>query len=389
MKKLLFAPFDLLSHYLRCLSIANYLDKNQYEIVFLRSQRYQSFVEANGYKITNATVNAYENVVSKASKFNFSWINKQSVRQTVNSFIQVIEDEKPDILFSDTFLGAKIVAEKLNLNHVALLNAYVTNYYAGLRDVPHHHKAIRFKKYVSPEKWERIVRSIEEMTLKQVHSPFRKLRLEWHLPPQNNLFDEFAGQYNLLCDDENIFPLRTKPDNYTYIGPVLYNCLKHSGNIKSFIERNKHLPLLYITSGSSGKYIVPDILKIDELNQYAIIVAGYYEDVEYKNMMFRKFVNFDDIAPDVDLVICHGGNGSVYQALNAGKRIIAVPWIFEQEWNVQRFSQLGLCQVFYPDEKPIKLKNLISKLLEQEPHNLFLGKYLNIQLSNDFFEQLK
>jgi len=389
MKKLLFAPFDLLSHYLRCLSIANSLNKNEFEIVFLRSRHYNSFVEANGYRITDNTVNAYENVVSKASKFNFSWINKQSVRQTVDAFIQVVEVEKPDVLISDTFLGAKIVAEKLNLNHVALLNAYVTNYYAGLRDVPHHHKAIRFKKYVSPEKWERIVRSIEEMTLKQVHSPFRKLRLEWHLPPQNNLFDEFTGQYNLLCDDEDIFPLLTKPSCYEYIGPVLYNCFQHNPSLMTFLERYKHLPLLYITSGSSGKYIIPDILNVDELNDYAVIVAGYHEDADYKNILFRKFVNFDDVAPQVDLVICHGGNGSVYQALNAGKRIIAVPWIFEQEWNVQRFSQLGLCQVFYPDEKPDKLKKIINELLAQKPNNAYVGKYSNIKIDTDYFTRIE
>jgi len=108
----------LLSHYLRCLSIANSLNKNEFEIVFLRSRHYNSFVEANGYRITDNTVNAYENVVSKASKFNFSWINKQSVRQTVEAFIQVVEVDKPDKL-------KKIINELLTQKPN---NAYVGKY---------------------------------------------------------------------------------------------------------------------------------------------------------------------------------------------------------------------------------------------------------------------
>ncbi|WP_423246048.1 glycosyltransferase, partial [Lactobacillus delbrueckii] len=40
-------------------------------------------------------------------------------------------------------------------------------------------------------------------------------------------------------------------------------------------------------------------------------------------------------------MICHGGNGSLYQALQAGIPILCHPSNFEQEWNLQGLEKSG------------------------------------------------
>ena len=43
-----------------------------------------------------------------------------------------------------------------------------------------------------------------------------------------------------------------------------------------------------------------------------------------------------------DVVVCHGGNGTIYQALSNGAPVIGLPEFHDQEFNMQRVEALGL-----------------------------------------------
>lgn len=378
MKKILFIPFDLLAHYLRSLEIAKNLASSDLEIVFLNSERYYDFVSYNGFKTTKNQCIAYERVIENAGKFDFSWINEKSVKKAVDFFINLLEDEKPDMVISDTYPGINIACSYLKIKHISIVNAYATNNYALLRDVPHNHRANRFRKYLTQEKWDRIVRTVEEITLKRVHTPFKKIRKNFSIDLKENLFDEFTSELNLIVDDPEIFPLKNHYNSYIQSGPVLYTCQKVDITLIDFLNKNSSKPCIFVSTGSSGKNIIPNIIKPEELQDFNLIVTGCNEEYENKNVFYKNFVNFDLIAEKIDLVICHGGNGTMYQSLNAGKRIIAVPSIFEQEWNVQRFSSLNLCKVFYPDENPHKLKKLIFESFNENPVSTYNYKYKKV-----------
>lgn len=60
-----------------------------------------------------------------------------------------------------------------------------------------------------------------------------------------------------------------------------------------------------------------------------------------------------------DLVVCHGGNGTIYQALEQGRPIIGIPTIPDQDFNMRRVEALGV-------GINIKLKDL-----EKNPEVLF------------------
>lgn len=42
-----------------------------------------------------------------------------------------------------------------------------------------------------------------------------------------------------------------------------------------------------------------------------------------------------------DVVICRGGNGTIYQAMSKGVLIIGIPTMHDQEWNFDRVQDLG------------------------------------------------
>lgn len=211
-KLILFAPHDLMAHYLRSIEVAKLL-VDDYDIIFLYSDKYGSFVEENGFKQTALVSSSFENVVLKTREFDFSWINCSSVSVVVNELVKIIRQYNPDLIFGDTYLGLRVACSITKTKSAVLINSYLTNYYAGYRPVPHEHRANQYSSRVSPQMWVKIVCAVEKLTLWDVHRPFRRIRFRHGLKMYFSLFDEFAGNLNFLCDDVNIFPLKTLKKN--------------------------------------------------------------------------------------------------------------------------------------------------------------------------------
>ena len=56
----------------------------------------------------------------------------------------------------------------------------------------------------------------------------------------------------------------------------------------------------------------------------------------------ESFLDGDLVMEESDLVVCHGGNGTIYQALLHGKPIIGIPTIPDQGFNMRRVQALGI-----------------------------------------------
>jgi UDP:flavonoid glycosyltransferase YjiC (YdhE family) len=108
---------------------------------------------------------------------------------------------------------------------------------------------------------------------------------------------------------------------------------------------------------------VPELISEESLRKYTVIVSGSEVNKMSGTIIYRKFVNFPAISDFVDLYICHGGNGSFYQAVEAGKQIIAIPSMFEQEWNAHAFEQSQRCKVVFPEESEADILKQISIML--------------------------
>ncbi|MDD2386128.1 MAG: glycosyltransferase [Bacteroidales bacterium] len=384
--KILVAPYNLLAHYLRSIALVKNIPNNA-EIVFLKSGRYDNFVTANGYKLTQNTLNTYSTVIEKAASFDFSWINKKSVNRTVNELIEIIKTEKPDYIIGDTYLGMKIAAEYCNITLISIFNAYLTHHYNDLRPTPHNHKANKFKSKLSEKSWNTIVRTVEKLTLRKVHSPFRKIRRKLKLKQYRDLFDEFTGDKNILCDDPEIFPSIKLPDNYQYCGPLLYSYNVTNQQLLNFLSKDKTRKTILISMGSTGKITnIGDLKNYFWLN-YNIVITGAKEGKQTENIYYTDFINFDETSHLIDLIICHGGNGTMYQAINKNIPAIAIPTIFEQEWNIHRFEKLSLCKVWYAEQDIKNLYTLIESLTSTNtlnPNIIKLQTDLNSIISSIF-----
>ena len=91
-KIILVFPFNLLSHYLRCLVLVNqYFNTDRYKILFLSSTDYNIFVQQNGYGIFNCGQFDSKAVIEYAEHFDFSWLNENDINRILSAQVRVMK----------------------------------------------------------------------------------------------------------------------------------------------------------------------------------------------------------------------------------------------------------------------------------------------------------
>jgi MGT family glycosyltransferase len=128
--------------------------------------------------------------------------------------------------------------------------------------------------------------------------------------------------------------------------------------------------LLYLSLGSLGSGDV-ELMRalIDSLStgRHRVIVSkGPQHDqiTLADNMTGAEFLPQTSILPQVDLVITHGGNNTVTEALYFGKPMVVLPLFWDQYDNAQRIDECGLgVRLDTYGHEPDELLGAIDRLL--------------------------
>jgi MGT family glycosyltransferase len=106
--------------------------------------------------------------------------------------------------------------------------------------------------------------------------------------------------------------------------------------------------LIYLSLGSLGSGDVELMRKlIDELaaspHQVIVSMGPQHDQLTLAgNMTGAEFLPQTSILPQVDLVITHGGNNTVTEALYFGKPMVVLPLFWDQYDNAERIDECGL-----------------------------------------------
>ncbi|MGE0568462.1 MAG: glycosyltransferase [Bacteroidia bacterium] len=346
MKALVF-PFDLLSHYLRCISFTKKFPERSY--FFANSFSYSNYLKESEIETFEVrSFNAFE-VMEKSEKFDFSWMNEEDLEKVFLSQVAVIQMQKPDAVIGDMSPTLKMAAEYTNTKYESLLNGYMSPYYAGVRHVSRTHYSYNYVNKLPRKIGERVTKIAEKFAFKEVHKPFRKLRKKYGLTNVYSYLNELEGDITYICDLPELFPQRNLPNNYKFIGP-LYN--SYSPKIKNSVQLVNNKPNILITMGSSGSWQDLKFLNDTKYNEFQFIVAGDSKgQLNASHFLHYDFLNFDEILPSSDIMICHGGNGTIYEGIRHKKYMLCLTRHFEQEWNAKRIEELGLGLVINDNPK--------------------------------------
>lgn len=137
-------PFELLSHYLRCIDLFKPL-AYKYDIKFAYSEQYAHYVAEAGFDTFACKHMDTDKIMQCAQNFDFSWLEYNVLKTHLDDQIQTICTLKPAIVVSDNMPTISMATEHENVPSLAIWNAYMSPHYAGTRDLSIRHEAHQYK----------------------------------------------------------------------------------------------------------------------------------------------------------------------------------------------------------------------------------------------------
>lgn len=108
--------------------------------------------------------------------------------------------------------------------------------------------------------------------------------------------------------------------------------------------------MIFVSLGTQDKPFVRllDYLEHSNIKDKIIVQAGF-TDYESKKFEIHKYLDkddFDKYIDEADLVICHGGVGTIVSCLNKNKKVLAVPRLSKYKEH-QNDHQLQIVKAYY------------------------------------------
>lgn len=340
-KRVLFLPFNLLSHHLRCIELAKRTAPSQ--SIFPSRTKYDQFTLREGFETVELADFDPEAAVFGLSQFSFSWLDYSNLRMMLESQVAIINQVRPDVVVVDAALTGRMACELTGVPSVSVLNAYMSNHFEGSWRLPHRRVLNRLNRLFPRALGHRLDRVGARYAFKRVHRPFRRLRREMDLGTTNNLLDEFEADWNFIVDLPTVFRLHNPPrDRFTVI-QLVYQ-FEEDGAPPEPIDTV--LPTVCVVMGSSGNWSAISPLSNLAGKSFNMVICGEHaESLRGPNTLVSRFANLSALLPRVDAMIFPGGNGTMYQGITHGVPMICLPAHVEQEWNSYRLQALGLARV--------------------------------------------
>ncbi|MBE9573256.1 MAG: UDP glycosyltransferase [Proteobacteria bacterium] len=346
--KVLVVPYShILSHLSRALLVAKELRKRGHEVVFAGESTKTKFMEQEGFSVLPLYEPDPEMLLGNIRKGKLRFVKNSEIEHMIDSDIALYKEVKPDLVVTDFRWTAPISTHIAGLRHVAIVNASSTEY----RELPY----VPFFEWIptwligrETPHW----KALDSLNLKlemfifdNIMNIFKKLSKKYGLKKTITATNCLTGKdITLLADIPEYFPTRNLPRDYHYIGPLTWE-----SNLPPpswWPPKKGSKALIYITMGTTGlgdffgrTY---ELIKGSDLT--AVITTGYQVDhiktIDGK-IYVESFIDGDLVMEECDLVVCHGGNGTICQALRHGKPVIGIATVPDQKYNMRRVEALG------------------------------------------------
>lgn len=330
-------------------------------VILKRSSRYDAILAAEGMDTFPCEEFDPELVLACVKKFNFKWLNPKDVERVFKDQVRCIREHQPEFVIGDTAPTLKMAAEYTGTKFISLINGYISKYYALPRPMPSAHPAAFLEKLVPSEMFEKILVKMEHKAFVSIHNSFKKVRTAYKLRELEYYLDELEGDLTFLCDHEQVFPQHPLPAGYQVIGPLLYTLPAEPLDLSRIGDpQKKHI---LVSFGSSGEWDKVKWLNDPAFETYNIFVAGDQQILKGPHIHSLGFVDLNSLLPQVSLMICHGGNGTLNLSYRYNIPFIAFPSILEQEWNARRFQQLGAGRMFTKKKSVKEMEAVVREMM--------------------------
>jgi MGT family glycosyltransferase len=339
-----FCDAGFLAHVTRSFEVGRALrDSFGHEVVFCCDGPYAHIPRDAGFKVVpvftvdrNITMKVAHNLLPPSLRW-WKAVNAQSV----TSDLDAIRTIDPDAIVGDLRWSLSTSARACSIPYVSIANACWTDKFAYGVDLPEGHFSTRiFGKRLA----QRAFPAYTRMMMKFGALGYAEVRKKHGLPPVRTMWEAVQGDITLLCDLPEFMPvIRDTPPSFRYTGPLLWEANIPLPSWYSRLDRSR--PTIYFTMGSTGdtKFFEEAVRVFGNTQFQVLITTGGLAEVRDPppNVFIAKYAPGEALMAVSDVVVSHGGNGTVYQALSRGVPIIGLPSIFDQEVNMRRVCALG------------------------------------------------
>lgn len=367
--KVLALPYThTLSHVSRPLSVAKELRRRGHEVVFAGSGANVRFIRDEGFEVVPIHEPDPGVLFGNIRKGNLRFATDAEIELMVEADLEVYKTVRPDLVLTDGRFSAAVSAQLAGVKHGAIVNVSSTEYRA-LPYVPSFGSLPRLLKGTGLDAaldWFNL--RVEMKVFDSAMSVFRRLTKKHGLRKKVTATNCLTGaDLTLLADIPEYFPARDLPDSYHYIGPLTWK--PSSLPPPAWWPPKPGSPLVYMTMGTTGigKFFreASELFKTGGFTAVAT-TGGQAEGLQAENFHVEPYMDGDMVMERCSVVVCHGGNGTIYQALQHGRPVIGLPTIPDQAFNMRRVESLGLGRTLSWEDfesRPTALVELVKEVI--------------------------
>ncbi|EPR12225.1 glycosyltransferase [Ruminiclostridium papyrosolvens] len=279
------------------------------------------------------------------------YCTEAELKTIVSEEIELLQRINPDIVITGYRTTMSLSCKYTKIPIVWVLSAVVSPIYfkLGLASMPER-TPLDYVKNIKDKKTQSRYYSTLALKNNGTSKVWNKVAQEYGLKTFKSDLDIFNGDFNLMSDIAELFQdFKDLPENYSFCGPLFnYEKIYLPESVTNYndVGRKK----IFVSMGSSGeKKIFLKLLELlkdidaDIFVSTTSILAEEETVVFPDNFYFAKAFPHKEMAERVNLSIIHGGQGTVYTTILAGKPFIGIPMFSEQQYNLENIEKFGSC----------------------------------------------
>lgn len=331
-KTFIFFPIEAgLAHITRSLSIAEELISRGQNVIFALAKKKQYLIKNKQIQVVEiGEFFSDEQLVEKIKDPHY-------VYPFVQEELEILKKYKPDVAIIDFRLSAVVSCKILNIPAVFITNS----------------DGLFFNFHLPSLGLSKLLQFLLNPVLQSLIANF-KIQ---HLNPLVKVADRMGYKFTLddlfnmttiIPEPVDYLPVKGHKTNIHYVGPIWWDGFGEY--MPSWLKDIKpDGKTIYLTFGGTG-YDSKKLISLSELlvsKGYRVIVSSSNiakpdQFKKLKNLYVEKYLSGFEVCKRVDLVVCHGGIGTLAQALISKKPVVTVPFNPDQYLHGFRFQELGL-----------------------------------------------
>ena len=367
--KVLALPYThTLSHLSRVLEIAKELRDRGHSVIFAGDRPKSPkcrFIEEEGFEVEEFYEPDPSTLFGNIRAGRLRFVERAVLETMIEEDRRVISAGRPDAVLSDGRFSAPVSCQLEGVFHAAIVNVSSTEYRASpyiplFGPLSERFPLRRLNLWLEMFVFDHVMRDFLLLT--------KRHRLKKRVTATNCLT---GVNLTLLADLPEYFPSEYPPPDYHYIGPLTFR--KTGGiplpNWRGKLEKAQR-PIIYVTMGTTGiPMLFENVLSgLKPLSGTVVITTG--EQIGglegfAGNVYVEAYLDGDEIMKKADCVVCHGGNGTIYQAVRNSCPILGIPTIPDQAFNMRRVEALGIGKSVKVEElskRPEVLSDMVTKV---------------------------